>query len=544
MDNPSNNTMTDNDNASDATVQWQLNALTEALGDLSLSVVDSLSIGRGQDNDVVLGSKQISRNHALLSVLNGQLYLKDLASSNGTFVNDEQIEANKSKQLNEADKVSFAAFSFAVAKVKAAAPVSAMDTAADKTADTQDTMAEPKAATPQPTTVDTESVAATEQPVTANMGNIPAQDAVAKLDTVENTPDTENLSSASSVEPSVTELSPTSDSVTSLEADINETETPDPLMSEPDALESVLPPVPLESLSSVNVESVSNPSASTDEGSQDSKEAIMQQPVQPLQANLETSTTSDDEPASSTVEPLDPASQSPVVATDEVEDAVIVDAASPSETVADEPVVVDTESETATQAETANKPTLPTEPTPVLAESLGSQPVVEEPPITEEPAITEAPVADPVTLPVAETTSPELKQDQPTPMAADPKPTLTPSEPLQENTMSSKETPTTDSSSKDPHDKTTTTELQQEADPDVLRAKQAATSQLSGTANLGGDKDLGTAGNNAMDQALNNTATNSDIHKKPSGGWFIWVFIGLIILGIALWMFNMGGVGG
>ncbi|MEJ6070814.1 FHA domain-containing protein, partial [Psychrobacter sp. 16-Bac2893] len=52
---------------------WQLNALTEALGDLTLTVTDSLSVGRGSDNDLVLGSKQISRNHAQLSVLNGQL---------------------------------------------------------------------------------------------------------------------------------------------------------------------------------------------------------------------------------------------------------------------------------------------------------------------------------------------------------------------------------------------------------------------------------------------------------------------------------------
>ena len=64
---------------------WQLNALTEALGDLTLTVSDSLSVGRGSDNDVVLGSKQVSRNHAVLSVLDGQLYVKDLDSSNGTF---------------------------------------------------------------------------------------------------------------------------------------------------------------------------------------------------------------------------------------------------------------------------------------------------------------------------------------------------------------------------------------------------------------------------------------------------------------------------
>ena len=91
------------------------------------------------------------------------------------------------------------------------------------------------------------------------------------------------------------------------------------------------------------------------------------------------------------------------------------------------------------------------------------------------------------------------------------------------------------------HDKTTTTALQEEADPDVLRAKQAATGQFSGTANLGAGRDLGTEGNNAMDQALTNTANVGQADKKPSGSWFIWVFIVLIIIGLALWLFNMGG---
>ena len=92
------------------------------------------------------------------------------------------------------------------------------------------------------------------------------------------------------------------------------------------------------------------------------------------------------------------------------------------------------------------------------------------------------------------------------------------------------------------HDKTTTTTLQEEADPDVLRAKQAATAQFSGTANLGQPRDLGTSGNNAMDQALNNPANAGQDEKKPSGGWFIWVFIAILIIGLALWLFNKGSM--
>ncbi|MGO2386994.1 MAG: FHA domain-containing protein, partial [Psychrobacter sp.] len=104
-----------------ASTTWQLNALTEALGDLTLTVSDSLSIGRGSDNDVVLGSKQVSRNHAVLSVLDGQLYVKDLDSSNGTFINEQRIEGNESNHLKANDTLGFASFSFQVQA--SAAPV-------------------------------------------------------------------------------------------------------------------------------------------------------------------------------------------------------------------------------------------------------------------------------------------------------------------------------------------------------------------------------------------------------------------------------------
>ncbi len=306
---------------------WQLNALTEALGDLTLTVSDSLSVGRGSDNDVVLGSKQVSRNHAVLSVLNGELYVKDLESSNGTFINAQRIETNKSKRLDANDTLGFASFNFQVS-----APVT--------------------------TNLDDE------QPV------------------------------------------------------------------------HVIADEPL-------------PSASTD--------------------TIAEPKTADDTAVT-------PATAEPVVneaGIDEVLSAADNDASAPIEVA---------------------------EVTPVITEPNEQAAMTPK----EEPGSTSAPVVD-------EPAPSAVRQAQYDSDAA-------------------------------AHDKTTTTTLQEEADPDVLRAKQAATAQFSGTANLGQPRDLGTSGNNAMDQALNNPANAGQAEKKPSGGWFIWVFIAILIIGLALWLFNKGSM--
>ena len=321
---------------------WQLDALTEALGALTLTVSDSLSVGRGSDNDVVLGSKQVSRNHAVLSVLNGKLYVKDLESSNGTFINDQRIEANKSTNIATNDTLGFASFSFQVS-----APVAAMDN----------------------------------------------EEVVADKPTLMLSPDTEI-------------------------APIVETES----VVKKNVIEEVLP-------------------------TEDNLEAT------PSAAVVQTANT------------------------------------------LDEPVVKETGINEVLSA------TL-TEANPVITES------------------TEHTVVTPKEAPAP--TSASIVQEQ--------EPTQTAARQTEQEADAAK------------HDKTTKTALQEEADPDVLRAKQAATGQFSGTANLGQPRDLGTTGNNAMDQAIDNPANAGQIEKKPSGSWFIWVFVAVLIIGLALWLFNMGVV--
>ena len=324
---------------------WQLNTLTEALGDLTLSVSDSLSVGRGSDNDVVLGSKQVSRNHAVLSVLNGELYVKDLESSNGTFINEQRIEGNKSQRLNANDTLGFASFDFQVN-----APVAA--------------------------TLDNEQAApaVSDEPVLST-------NAVTSAETISTASDSES---------------------------------------------GVVAPVVSEAA--------------------DKKPTIKETSI-----------------------------QEPIV----------------KETVAAEPVINE----------------------PIINEPIAKQPVIKETGIDE-------------VLSVADNNEPSTSTS--TPVVDKPAPSAIRQAQYDSDAAA--------------HDKTTTTTLQEEADPDVLRAKQAATAQFSGTANLGQPRDLGTSGNNAMDQALNNPANAGQAEKKPSGGWFIWVFIAILIIGLALWLFNKGSM--
>jgi serine/threonine-protein kinase len=66
---------------------------------------DTTAIGRTQGNDVVLPDPTVSRHHARLMFRNGQWYLEDLNSSNGTYVNN--IRINRPAPLMEGDELRF-----------------------------------------------------------------------------------------------------------------------------------------------------------------------------------------------------------------------------------------------------------------------------------------------------------------------------------------------------------------------------------------------------------------------------------------------------
>ncbi len=61
----------------------------------------------GREGDVLLTDSRVSRKHAQATLQNGTITLTDLGSTNGTFVNGEQLAQNEPRQLVEGDKLSF-----------------------------------------------------------------------------------------------------------------------------------------------------------------------------------------------------------------------------------------------------------------------------------------------------------------------------------------------------------------------------------------------------------------------------------------------------
>jgi FHA domain-containing protein len=62
-----------------------------------------LTIGRGLNNDIILEDTRVSRHHAQLQYRARRFWIADLGSTNGTYVNDEQVAE---RSLRDGDVIS------------------------------------------------------------------------------------------------------------------------------------------------------------------------------------------------------------------------------------------------------------------------------------------------------------------------------------------------------------------------------------------------------------------------------------------------------
>ena len=68
-----------------------------------ISLVSKITLGRDERNSVVVDDKMVSRFHAVIQKIKEDYFIKDLKSSNGTFVNGELVPVGKYVKLGKDD---------------------------------------------------------------------------------------------------------------------------------------------------------------------------------------------------------------------------------------------------------------------------------------------------------------------------------------------------------------------------------------------------------------------------------------------------------
>lgn len=74
-----------------AKIRW-FDPSTDKYQEYLLSEGATATIGRSSGNDIQIAEQHVSRQHAVISYRDGIFMINDLASSNGTFVNDEMVQ--------------------------------------------------------------------------------------------------------------------------------------------------------------------------------------------------------------------------------------------------------------------------------------------------------------------------------------------------------------------------------------------------------------------------------------------------------------------
>jgi hypothetical protein len=72
-------------------IQTPVHQLNNIKVPLDFETFTNISVGRSPENVIVVPDPEVSRRHAVLSLENGELYIEDLNSTNGTYVYDGKL---------------------------------------------------------------------------------------------------------------------------------------------------------------------------------------------------------------------------------------------------------------------------------------------------------------------------------------------------------------------------------------------------------------------------------------------------------------------
>jgi pSer/pThr/pTyr-binding forkhead associated (FHA) protein len=90
---------------------WSIRSNHPSMTNKSFHVQEITLVGRASDCDITLDAAHLSRHHAQLYVIDNMLYVKDLGSSNGTYLNGKKVTESRVKR---GDELRFDTLSFAV----------------------------------------------------------------------------------------------------------------------------------------------------------------------------------------------------------------------------------------------------------------------------------------------------------------------------------------------------------------------------------------------------------------------------------------------
>lgn len=100
---------------------WVLQSKTTALANKLFPVTKDMVVGRARECDLCLAVAHLSRRHARLFFDGGALWVEDLNSANGTFLNGRRVERAR---LRAGDELAFDTLAFVVRGEEVAAPES------------------------------------------------------------------------------------------------------------------------------------------------------------------------------------------------------------------------------------------------------------------------------------------------------------------------------------------------------------------------------------------------------------------------------------
>ena len=70
-----------------------------------IPITAKIKIGRSGENDIVIDDNMTSRDHAEIQKIKDAYFIKDLNSTNGTFINDVKVPKDKYIKLNLDDVI-------------------------------------------------------------------------------------------------------------------------------------------------------------------------------------------------------------------------------------------------------------------------------------------------------------------------------------------------------------------------------------------------------------------------------------------------------